>query len=65
MCNVPPRVLQLGLAAGCTQMNFTVLGWNKSALDFYHSLGCCDATAEMGFHCMSCNGEALVNLAQP
>ncbi|KAM9836500.1 thialysine N-epsilon-acetyltransferase [Aulostomus maculatus] len=59
------KVAQLGLAAGCNQLNFTVLDWNKSSLDFYLRQGCLDVTAEMGYHYMSCNGEALQHLAQP
>ncbi|XP_070711016.1 thialysine N-epsilon-acetyltransferase [Pempheris klunzingeri] len=59
------KVAQLGLAAGCHQLNFTVLDWNKSSLDFYFSHGCNDVTANMGYHYMSCHGEALERLAQP
>ncbi|XP_071374404.1 thialysine N-epsilon-acetyltransferase isoform X2 [Centroberyx affinis] len=59
------KVAQLGLAAGCSQLDFTVLDWNKSSLDFYISLGCLDVTAEIGYHCMRCQGEALQHLAQP
>jgi len=59
------KVAQLGLAAGCTLLNFTVLDWNKSSLDFYLGQGCSDITADMGYHYMSCSGEALEHLAQP
>lgn len=59
------KVAQLGLAAGCGQLNFTVLDWNKSSLNFYLGQGCTDATADMGYHYMSCKGEALEHLAQP
>ncbi|XP_062301014.1 thialysine N-epsilon-acetyltransferase [Scomber scombrus] len=59
------KVAQLGMAAGCTQFNFTVLDWNKSSLDFYLSQGCTNVTADMGYQYMSCNGEALERLAQP
>ncbi|XP_047242257.1 thialysine N-epsilon-acetyltransferase-like isoform X2 [Girardinichthys multiradiatus] len=59
------KVAQLGLAAGCHQLNFTVLDWNKSSLDFYLSQGCFDITDKMGYHCMRCEGEALEHLAQP
>ncbi|KAM4564121.1 thialysine N-epsilon-acetyltransferase isoform 3-T3 [Fundulus diaphanus] len=59
------KVAQLGLAAGCNQLNFTVLDWNKSSLDFYLSQGCFDITDKMGYHCMRCEGEALEHLAQP
>ncbi|PWA28837.1 hypothetical protein CCH79_00012914 [Gambusia affinis] len=59
------KVAQLGLAAGCNQLNFTVLDWNKSSVDFYLSQGCFDVTDKMGYHCMRCEGEALEHLAQP
>ncbi|XP_028252930.1 diamine acetyltransferase 2-like [Parambassis ranga] len=59
------KVAQLGLTAGCNELNFTILNWNKSSLDFYHSLGCYDITTTMGYHCMRCEGEALEHLAQP
>lgn len=58
-------VLQLGLAAGCSLMDFTVLDWNKSSVDFYLSQGCHDVTNTMGYHLMRCEGEALQKLAQP
>uniref|UniRef100_A0A3P9D2F1 Spermidine/spermine N1-acetyltransferase family member 2 n=1 Tax=Maylandia zebra TaxID=106582 RepID=A0A3P9D2F1_9CICH len=58
------KVAQLALAAGCHQLNFTVLDWNKPSMDFYLSQGCFDITASMGYHCMRCEGEALEHLAQ-
>ncbi|XP_042256814.1 thialysine N-epsilon-acetyltransferase-like [Thunnus maccoyii] len=59
------EVAQLGLAAGCTKLNFIVLNGNKSSLDFYFRQGCSDVTADLGYHYMSCSGEALECLAQP
>nr|XP_020467047.1 diamine acetyltransferase 2-like [Monopterus albus] len=59
------KVAQLGLAAGCSNLKFTVLDWNKPSVDFYVSQGCSDITANFGFHCMRCEGEALEHLAQP
>lgn len=59
------KVAQLGLAAGCSLMDFTVLDWNKSSVDFYLSQGCSDVTNTMGYHLMRCEGEALQKLAQP
>uniref|UniRef100_A0A8C6NX28 Spermidine/spermine N1-acetyltransferase family member 2 n=1 Tax=Nothobranchius furzeri TaxID=105023 RepID=A0A8C6NX28_NOTFU len=53
------------VTAGCNQLDFTVLDWNKSSLDFYLSQGCFDITATVGYHCMRCKGEALEHLAQP
>ncbi|KAG7260810.1 hypothetical protein CRUP_015651 [Coryphaenoides rupestris] len=59
------KVAQLGLAAGCKQLDFTVLDWNKSSVDFYMSQGCADITADLGLHCMRCEGDAMERLAQP
>ncbi|XP_028330054.1 diamine acetyltransferase 2 [Gouania willdenowi] len=59
------KVAQLGMAAGCNQLNFTVLHWSKSSLDFYLSQGCTDVTTNLGYHCMRCEGDALKRLAQP
>uniref|UniRef100_A0A3Q4IGB7 Diamine acetyltransferase 2-like n=1 Tax=Neolamprologus brichardi TaxID=32507 RepID=A0A3Q4IGB7_NEOBR len=53
------KVAQLGLAAGCHQLDFTVLNRNKPSMDFYFSQGCFDVTATIGYHCMRCKGEAL------
>ncbi|CAL8377746.1 unnamed protein product [Boreogadus saida] len=50
------KVAQLGMAAGCTQLNFTVLDWNKASLDFYAAQGCSDVTASLGYHVMRCEG---------
>ncbi|KAM8746973.1 thialysine N-epsilon-acetyltransferase-like [Acanthopagrus schlegelii] len=59
------KVAQLGLAAGCHQLNFTIFDWNKSAQDFYLRQGCIDITASTGKHFMCCKGEALEHLARP
>ncbi|XP_036968494.1 thialysine N-epsilon-acetyltransferase-like isoform X3 [Acanthopagrus latus] len=59
------KVAQLGLAAGCHQLNFTIFDWNKSAQDFYLRQGCIDITASTGKHFMRCEGEALERLARP
>ncbi|CAI5669069.1 unnamed protein product [Oreochromis niloticus] len=58
------KVAQLALAAGCHQLNFAVLDWNKPSMDFYLSQGCFDITDTMGYHCLRCEGEALKHLAQ-
>ncbi|XP_066578737.1 thialysine N-epsilon-acetyltransferase isoform X1 [Amia ocellicauda] len=57
------RVAQVGQEAGCAQLDFTVLDWNKASRDFYHSQGCWDLTTRMGYHCMRCNGAELRCLA--
>ncbi|XP_026208156.1 diamine acetyltransferase 2 [Anabas testudineus] len=59
------KVAQLGLAAGCSKLDFTVLDSNKSSLDFYLSQGCFNVTTTIGYHCIRCEGEALEHLAQP
>ncbi|KAL6490677.1 hypothetical protein MHYP_G00010220 [Metynnis hypsauchen] len=58
------KVAQLGLAAGCTQLDFSVLDWNKPSLDFYFSQGCRDVTSDLGYHYLRCEGDALEYLAQ-
>ncbi|KAL4631468.1 diamine acetyltransferase 2-like [Arapaima gigas] len=57
------KIAQLGLAAGCKQLNFAVLNWNKPSIDFYLSQGCWDVTSDLGYHCMRCEGSALESLA--
>uniref|UniRef100_A0A3P8V1W8 Spermidine/spermine N1-acetyltransferase family member 2a, tandem duplicate 1 n=1 Tax=Cynoglossus semilaevis TaxID=244447 RepID=A0A3P8V1W8_CYNSE len=57
------KVAQLGLEVGCTQMNFIVLNWNKSSLEFYTRQGCIDITEKLGYHWMSCGENALKKLA--
>ncbi|XP_062301018.1 diamine acetyltransferase 1-like [Scomber scombrus] len=59
------KVAQLGLAAGCNQLNFIVLEQNKLSKEFYFRQGCSDMTADIGCRYMACNGEALEHLAQP
>ncbi|CAF88011.1 unnamed protein product [Tetraodon nigroviridis] len=59
------KVAQVGLAAGCSQLNFTVLDWNKSSLDFYYRQGCFNFSAQSGYQLLRCEGEALEKLAQP
>ncbi|KAL7375306.1 hypothetical protein ABVT39_015248 [Epinephelus coioides] len=59
------KVAQLGMAAGCNQINFTVLDWNKPSVDFYLSQGSYNVTTTQGYHLMRCEGEALERLAQP
>ncbi|XP_048885320.1 thialysine N-epsilon-acetyltransferase isoform X1 [Brienomyrus brachyistius] len=58
------KIAQLGLAAGCNQLNFAVLNWNKESMDFYLSQGCWDVTTGLGYHCMRCEGPALEDLAR-
>ncbi|XP_026154395.1 diamine acetyltransferase 2-like [Mastacembelus armatus] len=58
------KVAQLCVAAGCKQLNFSVLDKNYSAVDFYQRQGCVNITTTIGYHCMRCEGEELQNLAQ-
>nr|XP_023688306.1 diamine acetyltransferase 2-like isoform X2 [Paramormyrops kingsleyae] len=58
------KIAQLGLAAGCNQLNFAVLNWNKESMDFYLSQGCWDVTTGLDYHCMRCEGPALEALAR-
>ncbi|KAJ8008337.1 hypothetical protein DPEC_G00103780 [Dallia pectoralis] len=58
------KVAQMGLAAGCSLLNFCVLDWNKPSLDFYLSQGCLNTTADMGYQFMRCEGVALEKLAK-
>ncbi|KAI5609913.1 diamine acetyltransferase 2-like [Silurus asotus] len=57
------KVARLGRAAGCTQLKFTVLNWNKSALDFYQNQGSFDLTSEQGYHYMCFQGNAFQKMA--
>ncbi|XP_047657630.1 thialysine N-epsilon-acetyltransferase-like [Tachysurus fulvidraco] len=57
------KVAQMGRTAGCTQLNFTVLNWNKTALDFYLNQGSMDVTSDLGYHYMCCHGDAFQNMA--
>ncbi|GAA6066206.1 thialysine N-epsilon-acetyltransferase-like isoform X1, partial [Tachysurus ichikawai] len=57
------QVAQLGRAAGCTQLKFTALNWNKTALDFYLNQGSVDLTSDLGYHYMCCHGDAFQKMA--
>ncbi|KAF7706332.1 hypothetical protein HF521_019586 [Silurus meridionalis] len=57
------KVAWLGQAAGCTQLKFTALNWNKSALDFYQNQGSIDLTSEQGYHYMCFQGDAFQKMA--
>ncbi|KAF4089171.1 hypothetical protein AMELA_G00063730 [Ameiurus melas] len=57
------KVAQLGRASGCTQLSFTVVNWNKTALDFYQKQGSMDVTSDLGYHYMCCSGDAFQKMA--
>uniref|UniRef100_A0A8C0G3G5 Spermidine/spermine N1-acetyltransferase family member 2 n=1 Tax=Chelonoidis abingdonii TaxID=106734 RepID=A0A8C0G3G5_CHEAB len=48
----------------CSQMKFTVLDWNRAAIDFYQSHGAVDLTAAEGWHFFHLKGDALKQLAR-
>ncbi|KPP56343.1 diamine acetyltransferase 2-like [Scleropages formosus] len=58
------KIAQLGLAAGCKQLNFAVPNWNKPSVDFSLRQGCWNVTSDLGYHCMRCEGPALESLAR-
>jgi len=55
------HVAKLGLARGCDRMNWSVLRWNESAIDFYRSIGAEKVTEWEGFKIA---GEAFETLAR-
>ncbi|KAG7330238.1 hypothetical protein KOW79_006460 [Hemibagrus wyckioides] len=57
------KVAQLGRDAGCTQLKFTVLNWDKKALDFYLNQDSTDLTSDLGYHYMCCHGDAFQMMA--
>jgi GNAT superfamily N-acetyltransferase len=55
------RVAQIAHQRGCTRMDWSVLDWNTSAIDFYKSLGAFGMT-EWTVHRLT--GDALARVAQ-
>jgi GNAT superfamily N-acetyltransferase len=49
-------------ASGCIRMEWSVLGWNQSAIDFYAKIG---ATPCTQWHQYRLEGDALLTLANP
>ncbi|XP_068164310.1 diamine acetyltransferase 1-like [Antennarius striatus] len=58
------KVAQEGVAAGCREISFIVIHWNKPAFGFYFSQGCQDMTIEKGYHLVSCSGAAMERLGR-
>ncbi|XP_062994740.1 thialysine N-epsilon-acetyltransferase-like isoform X1 [Elgaria multicarinata webbii] len=56
-------IAQIGLEQGCTQMKFSVLDWNRPAIDFYLSKEATDLTATEGWHVFRFEAEAMRRLA--
>uniref|UniRef100_A0ABM5EJK2 Thialysine N-epsilon-acetyltransferase-like isoform X2 n=1 Tax=Pogona vitticeps TaxID=103695 RepID=A0ABM5EJK2_9SAUR len=57
------RIAQMGVEKGCTQMKFSVLDWNRPAVDFYRSKGAVDLTAAEDWHVFRFEADALRRLA--
>ena len=55
------HVAKIGVARGCDRMNWAVLPWNESAIDFYLRLGAEKVTEWEGF---TIAGEAFERLAR-
>ncbi|MCC7485424.1 MAG: GNAT family N-acetyltransferase [Burkholderiales bacterium] len=55
------HVARAAAARGCTQMNWSVLDWNESALAFYRELGAEPAREWIGYRI---GGEAFARLAE-
>lgn len=58
------RMAAIGLEQGCTQMKFSVLDWNRAAIDFYLSKGAADLTATEGWHFFRFEADAMRGLAE-
>jgi diamine N-acetyltransferase len=56
------RVAQITVARGAERLDWSVLGWNTPAIDFYHQLG---AQAMDDWRGMRLTGTALLRLGQP
>uniref|UniRef100_A0A803SSY3 N-acetyltransferase domain-containing protein n=1 Tax=Anolis carolinensis TaxID=28377 RepID=A0A803SSY3_ANOCA len=54
---------QIGLEKGCTQMKFSVLDWNRPAIDFYLGEGAVDLTAAEGWHVFRFEADTMRQLA--
>lgn len=47
----------------CKRIDFYVLNWNKSSIDFYHSQGAIDLTMKEGWHYFRLNRDKIESLA--
>lgn len=61
LCSHPP---QIALAAGCVEMKFVTMEWNRLAKEFYLRLGAHDTTESEELHCMELGRGALERLVQ-
>ncbi|XP_062994742.1 thialysine N-epsilon-acetyltransferase-like [Elgaria multicarinata webbii] len=58
------KVAEVALAAGCMDMKFMTMEWNRRAKEFYLRLGAHDTTESEQLHCMELGTDALRRLAQ-
>ncbi|KAJ6654896.1 hypothetical protein lerEdw1_006367 [Lerista edwardsae] len=58
------RVAEIALAAGCVEMKFVTMEWNRLAKEFYVRLGAHDTTESEELHCMELGREALQRLVR-
>lgn len=58
------RLAEIALAAGCVEIKFVTMEWNRQAKELYLRLGAHDTTESEQLHCMELGREALQKLAQ-
>uniref|UniRef100_A0A8D2LY66 N-acetyltransferase domain-containing protein n=1 Tax=Varanus komodoensis TaxID=61221 RepID=A0A8D2LY66_VARKO len=58
------KLAEVALQAGCTEIKFVTMEWNREAKDFYTRLGAHDTTESEQWHCMVLEADALRRLAQ-
>ena len=67
-CNHPINVIltwfQVAVETGCSRMQYAVLSWNKSSIDFYIKHGAVNLTEKENWHMFRLEGEALEKLAK-
>lgn len=54
------QLAQLAVARGCGRFEWSVLDWNKPAIDFYESFGACPQSEWVGYRL---TGQALLDFA--
>nr|XP_028607843.1 diamine acetyltransferase 2-like [Podarcis muralis] len=58
------KVAEIALEAGCVEMKFVTMEWNRPAKEFYVRLGAHDTTDSEDLHCMVLDRDALQRLRQ-
>jgi len=56
-------VAKIAVEEGCKRIDFTVLSWNKSAIQFYQKLNAIDLTETEQWHFFRLNDQAIKQLA--